>query len=179
MLAGSDAHGSNGRRNRHSNGKGNSTLTSAKSLDDSKAMKSVQDTTQAAVNLLIVEIFAGSYSAGRLVARLNSSSSGIHAAAYAAVELDPRSISRAPDSSMYGIPDNHHCTLSINGSVADPAVHGKLLQFVQRMLQRSADGTGPVIDGVMLLGGPPCTMYSVCRIFCLPTIIEPDPDAFR
>lgn len=150
-----------------------------KQPNTSNTSSSAQYAPTAAVNLLVIEIFAGSYSAGRLVARLNSSNTGIRASAYAAVELDPKSINRAPNSSLYGIPDHEEHTLLINGSIADPAVHGKLLLFVQRMLRQSADGSGPVIDGVMLFGGPPCTMYSVCQTYLLPSIIEPDPDTFR
>lgn len=133
----------------------------------------------ALVSLLVIEAFAGSYSAGRLTARLNSSSTGMSVAAYAAVELDPAFMQRAPDSTVYGIPDHETRTLIINGSITDPTVHGKLLRFVQQMLQQSTDGTGPVIDGVMLLGGPPCTMYSNCQTYQLPLVIEPDPDSFR
>lgn len=130
-------------------------------------------------NVLIIEVFAGSFSAGRLAARLNSSNTGIRVSGYAAVELDPAHISRAADSSVYGMPDHEECSLLINGSITDHAVHGRLMQFVQRLLQQSADGSGPVIDGVMLLGGPPCTMYSACMTYLLPKVIEPNPDAFR
>lgn len=159
---------------------GNQQITSATAaIPPVSALKAQQDesqnTAQTALNLLVIEIFAGSYSAGRLTARLNNDSLGINISAYAAVELTQ---GWAPPSlESLGVKDPDRCLL-INGSITDPVVRDQLRQFMQRMLYQSTSGRGPRIDGIMLFGGPPCTNYSTLQQLNMQKIIKLDPYKF-
>lgn len=75
--------------------------------------------------------------------------SGLTISAYAAVELSTHYHQRAPKPDMLGISSGRY--LNIRGSIRDPSVQGQLLEFVEMMLQQSADGTGQQVDGVMVL----------------------------
>jgi hypothetical protein len=102
----------------------------------------------------------------------------VRVSAYAAIELDPDCYSKGPDSRALGIVDPSRF-LSINGSVTDPAVQGRVLNFVQRVLQQSEEAAAAVaagtsttqqqqqqqqrIDGILFVGGPPCTYYSLAN----------------
>jgi hypothetical protein len=119
----------------------------------------------------------------------------VRVSAYAAIELDEECYSKGPDSRALGIADPSRF-LNINGSVTDPAVQGRVLNFVQRMLQQSEEAQVAAssassstraasrqqqqqrIDGILFVGGPPCTFYSLANNANAPGIAR-EPELYK
>jgi hypothetical protein len=125
----------------------------------------------------------------------------VRVSAYAAIEVDEECYSKGPDSKALGIADPSRF-LSINGSVTDAAVQGRVLNFVQRMLQQSEEAHAAAagaksisrkaasqqqrqqqlqqqrIDGILFVGGPPCTFYSLANNANAPGIAR-EPELYK
>jgi hypothetical protein len=122
---------------------------------------------QRQLSLLVVEGFAGTYSvAGQLQQAAADSWQGrsYKLAAWVGFELEKNYAAEAPTPQQLGLSPQHYLNLGLQGTSGDVTsaqLHDSLTQFVRKQLQAPT-----VVDAAVVLGGPPCTMYSCAAPDC-------------
>jgi len=127
-------------------------------------------------NLIVIDLFAGTYSGARMVALVNTyAESAVRFVAYAAVENQLALWKKDPTPEVLEVDDS--CFSNLLGDVLDPHVQGKLLCFLENVFRAFKDG-GQRIDGVLVFAGPPCNKYSQYQNN-MKKIIARDIDGFK
>uniref|UniRef100_A0A383W5P4 Uncharacterized protein n=1 Tax=Tetradesmus obliquus TaxID=3088 RepID=A0A383W5P4_TETOB len=116
----------------------------------------------AAVQLLVVEAFAGTYPVARVLQHVNSSvqsALGVRLQAYVGIEVQEELAKKAPSADDLGLDKQHYLNFKgqqDTGDIQSPSVQQKVLDFVRSKLQDKQLG----IDAALVFGGPTCTVYS-------------------
>jgi hypothetical protein len=123
---------------------------------------------QRQLSLLVVEGFAGTYSVARQLQQAAAETwegRSYKLAAWVGFELEAEYAAEAPTPQQLGLGPQRYLNLGLQGTSGDVTsaqLHEAIIQFVRKQLQAQP----PVFDAAVVLGGPPCTMYSCAKPDC-------------
>jgi hypothetical protein len=117
----------------------------------------------------VVEGFAGTYSVARHLQKAAEEGwkgTSYKLTSWAGFELKSNYAAEAPSSQQLGLEVSCYLNLGAEGTSGDatsPELQKNIIKFVRKQMQGK---DGAAIDAVVVLGGPPCTMYSCAKPDC-------------
>lgn len=114
-------------------------------------------------HLFVIELFAGSFVVGHIAKKLNSVvhklNVGLEVIGYIGAELNPEFCSGCPSADQMGLVSGESHFVLEGADLGCSEVTEHIFDLFKKYLN-FAKNSKVVVDGVLLIGGPPCDRYS-------------------